>query len=278
MTAALSRPTTELVDTRALEPAERARLVEVERGRIRFVHPMFASAVYRSADPVARRRVHLALSEVVREPEEQARHLALASTVPDEAIAARLDEAAAMVAARGAPDAAAELVDLAIDSTPSSDVEAVAQRRVNGARDRLDAGDLGTAESMLRRALDENGDGPWRVRALRLLSQLHGRRSNFDDAARDGPRCARPRAGRRDAAHRDRSRRCVLLHEPGRLRLGTGARAPRRRRRRDDGWRPVGRGARRPHHLRVPRRPRARRVAAWLACCSWRIRRARPRS
>jgi DNA-binding CsgD family transcriptional regulator len=87
-----------------------------------------------------------------------------------------------VVAARGAPDGAAELVDLAIMATPPTDGEAVARRRIAGARYRLDGGDLAGAESMLRRALDENGDGGWRAGALRLLSQLHGRRSNFEDA------------------------------------------------------------------------------------------------
>jgi hypothetical protein len=67
--AALSRPTTDLVDVAALEPAEVARIVEVEHGRVRFLHPLFASAVYRSADPVARRRTHLELADVVHEPE-----------------------------------------------------------------------------------------------------------------------------------------------------------------------------------------------------------------
>jgi DNA-binding CsgD family transcriptional regulator len=180
--AALSRPTTDLVDVAALEPAEVARIVEVEHGRVRFLHPMFASAVYGSADPVARRRTHLELAGTVHEPEEQARHLALGSTAPDEAIAVRLDDAAMVVAARGAPDGAAELVDLAIGASPPGDGEAIARRRIASARYRLAGGDLAGAESMLRRALDENGVGEWRAGALRLLSQLHGRRSNFDDA------------------------------------------------------------------------------------------------
>jgi DNA-binding CsgD family transcriptional regulator len=180
--AALARPTAELVDVTVLEPAEAERIVAVEEGRVRFLHPMFASAVYRSVDSATRRRVHLELATLVQEPEEQARHLALGATAPDETIAARLDAAAEMVAARGAPDAAAELIDLAVQSSPSRDGDAIARRRIAGARFRFDAGDLAGAETMLRTALDDHGDGPWRAGALQLLGQLHGRRSNFADA------------------------------------------------------------------------------------------------
>jgi DNA-binding NarL/FixJ family response regulator len=180
--AALSRPTTRLVDARPLEPAEAAGIVELDRGRVRFVHPMFASAVYGSADPASRRRVHLHLAQAVAEPEEQALHLALAATAPDEVIAGRLDDAASIVAARGAPDAAAELVDLAIRSSDPAAVDAVSRRRVVGARYRLDAGDLAGAEAMLRQVIVEEGTGTTGADARRLLCLLHGRRSDFADA------------------------------------------------------------------------------------------------
>jgi hypothetical protein len=57
--AALSRPSTELVDPGSLEPAERAGLVSVEPdGAVSFGHPVFGSAVYAAAAPVQRRAVH----------------------------------------------------------------------------------------------------------------------------------------------------------------------------------------------------------------------------
>ena len=49
-----------------------------------------------------RRRVHRALAERVADPEEHARHLALAATGPDEQTAQALDRAAELVAGRGA--------------------------------------------------------------------------------------------------------------------------------------------------------------------------------
>ena len=77
--ATLARPDTEAIDPVDLAPAEEAGLVRVEAdGRIEFVHPLFASAVY-SAAPAARlREAHRAVADLARDPEERARHLALA--------------------------------------------------------------------------------------------------------------------------------------------------------------------------------------------------------
>src|SRR5204862_5979921 len=123
-----------LVDVDLLEAAEEIGIVAVRDGRVRFVHPVFATAVYRSVDQAARRRVHRELADVVTEPEERARHLALGSTGPDAAIAAKLDDAARVVAARGAPDAAAELIDLAVRLTPDGYEDEGTERRLAAAR------------------------------------------------------------------------------------------------------------------------------------------------
>ena len=98
----------------ALEEAERAGVVEGHGSVVRFAHPLFAAAVYSSAAPPVRRRVHSRLAEVVGGLEEQARHLALATDAVDEGTASRLQDAAREVAARGAPAAAAELVQHAL--------------------------------------------------------------------------------------------------------------------------------------------------------------------
>ena len=52
------------------------------------------------------------------DPEERARHLALAATGPDEAVADALEAAARRAEARGAPPAAAELYERAARLTP----------------------------------------------------------------------------------------------------------------------------------------------------------------
>ena len=82
--ATLARPDTQTIDPVELAPAEEAGLVRVEvDGRIEFVHPLFASAVY-SAAPAARlRETHRAVADLARDPEERALHLALAASGPD---------------------------------------------------------------------------------------------------------------------------------------------------------------------------------------------------
>ena len=75
-----------------LAPAERARLIVLERGgRIAFRHPLARAAVVELATPSERRRAHLVLAEVYPEhSNHHAWHLAEASIRPDERIAALL--------------------------------------------------------------------------------------------------------------------------------------------------------------------------------------------
>lgn len=120
--AALSRPTTGLVAEADLAAAEEADVVRIEPGgRVRFTHPLLASTVYERAPEDRRRELHRDLARRVDEPEERARHLALAATEPDEAVAAVLDEVAATAWARGASQAAADLLEQACRLTPDPD-------------------------------------------------------------------------------------------------------------------------------------------------------------
>src|SRR4029077_20265526 len=98
-------------------------------GVVRFSHPLVASAVYESAPAARRQRVHRALAERVFDPEERARHLALAATGPNEETARALDRAAELVGGRGAVAIAAELMGLAVRLTPPGDLDAVARRK-----------------------------------------------------------------------------------------------------------------------------------------------------
>ena len=140
--ASLARPTTALVDVDALGPAEEQGIVTVGGdGVVRFDHPLLASGVYESAAAGRRRRVHALLAESLADPEERARHLALAATGPDESTAEALDRATESVAARGAAEAAAELKELALRMTPPDDEAAVARRRYELAERLYFAGD-----------------------------------------------------------------------------------------------------------------------------------------
>jgi hypothetical protein len=108
--SALNQPTLELVeDGEAVEEAIAAGVVELDGDTIRFTHPLLASFHYASAPPRRRRDVHKGLAEVVREPEEQARHLGLAVEGTDDVVATALESASHRARERGALVAAAEL-------------------------------------------------------------------------------------------------------------------------------------------------------------------------
>jgi DNA-binding CsgD family transcriptional regulator len=164
-TASLARPDVSLVDERALAPAEEADLVRIDaRGRIAFVHPLFASAVYAAAPQARRREVHRVLAVEVADPEERARHLALSCDGPDGEAAGAVARAARRARLRGASDAAAELQELALQLTPPDDPQ-LDERRLELGEQLLLAGDFRRSNEVLR-ALAHAQDGDLRARAL----------------------------------------------------------------------------------------------------------------
>ncbi|MEO8510013.1 MAG: AAA family ATPase [Chloroflexota bacterium] len=185
--SALSQPTTALLGatlglerTRSgLAAARDAAVLATGDGPIRFAHPLLATEAYAALDEASRSEVHRHLARVVSEPEELARHLALASASPDAEVADALDMAATHAHARGAPDAAAELSELAAARTPDTD-PARAHRLAAAGRYRLMAGDVGHARRILERALDEP-DAKGGVARGELLFQLAGVRQLMDD-------------------------------------------------------------------------------------------------
>jgi hypothetical protein len=117
--ALAERPTAELVADvhgdrsealAALELAAQDGVVVLEGPRVRFAHPLFASVCHAQAAIWRRQAVHRALAEVVGDPEERARHLALAAEAPEAFVASELEAAAQHAAARGATAAADGLV------------------------------------------------------------------------------------------------------------------------------------------------------------------------
>jgi DNA-binding CsgD family transcriptional regulator len=183
LAAVVSEPDRRSVDIEALAPAEEAGIVTVDAtGRISFAHPLFASAAYESVPAARRRELHRRAAELVSEPEERARQLALAAPGPDPAVAEQLDAGAAAAAARGASDAAADLAGLASRLTLPDDADARARRLLAAARFGLDAGDLDRAESQTQEVLAGAPSDSLRGRALWLASDLAARRSNFGEA------------------------------------------------------------------------------------------------
>ena len=170
--AALAEPTLDLVEEELLEPAFADGVLALEHGRIRFAHPLLAAVAYQRVGPRARRVLHRRLGELVRDPEQRARHLALGADGADAAVAATLDEAAARAQARGAPETAAELAEHAITLTPPEDREGAAVRGAKAAEYETLAGDDRWARALLEEALAGDPAGPARARVLQGLGMI----------------------------------------------------------------------------------------------------------
>ena len=183
LAAVVSGPDRANMDIEALAPAEEAGIVTVDAaGRIEFTHPLFAAAAYESVPPARRRELHRRAAELVAEPEERARQLALASVGPDPAVAGQLDLGAASAATRGAFEAAADLAELASRLTPPGAVADVSRRLLAAARYQFDAGDLDRADELAGQLLAAVPSGALHARALWLRSDVSARRSDFAEA------------------------------------------------------------------------------------------------
>ena len=180
--AALSQPVLDVLEAAfgrgaaaAIAQARDAGVVRIDEGRIRLVDPLLASALYTSAPEGRLRALHSRLAVLAVDPEEQARHLALAAVGPDAEVASKLDEAAVLAEARGAPAAAADLAERALSLTPVELVEEVLRRTVVAAEYRHEAGDALRAAHLFDSAVAAAAPGPARARALMMLGQI-----NFD--------------------------------------------------------------------------------------------------
>jgi DNA-binding CsgD family transcriptional regulator/tetratricopeptide (TPR) repeat protein len=153
-----------------LDSAVRADIVELEGERIRFTHPLLASTHYASASASKRRQLHRALADVLEDEEERARHLALSAEAPDRQIAFALEQAANVASARGAPEAAALLLEDAARLTPIDVVEARWSRRIAAAERHFRGGNAARARELLEMLVPELPEGPVRARALAQLA------------------------------------------------------------------------------------------------------------
>jgi len=178
----LARPTVALLE-RAVEPADvdaalaelvAGELIRVEGSDIRPSHPLIASVALARTMPRARRSLHRRLATVVEDVEERARHLALATDGPNEAVAGTLEAAAQVAAQRGATEAAAELAEMALTATPSGETSAAARRQTAVAAHLLAAGSTEQARAAAIRATELLPPGPARVDPLILLAKIEG--------------------------------------------------------------------------------------------------------
>jgi len=182
--ASVAAPTVDLLarvnDTTAerivelLEGVETDGIVGIDGNRVRFSHPLLARGVYTDAPPASRRAMHRALAAIEVEPELKARHLALATASSDDTTLKALDAAADAARGRGAPAAAAELLDLAIGLGGDKP-----WRRIRAAGDHFQAGSTDHAESLLTPIVDQLRPGMLRGIALNLLAAIRIYDNNF---------------------------------------------------------------------------------------------------
>jgi DNA-binding CsgD family transcriptional regulator len=187
LTAAASQPTASLIsqaigDTdadRDIEAALDEGVIEASEGRIRPTHPLLATVRYSVASGAERRQAHRRLAVVSVDQEERARHLALAAEKPDEDVAAELEAATRQASRRGAPDAAAELADLARELTPADRPEDRIHRTIHAGQFAFEAGGIDKAAACLEEAVASTPAGPLRAEALLYLARV---RYHSDDA------------------------------------------------------------------------------------------------
>lgn len=147
-----------------LADAEARGIIVVDGARVRFSHPLLAHGVYRAASPAARREMHCRLATLVDHAELKARHLALSGAPGDAEMLSALDVAAVAAQRRGAPAAAAEFVELAVDLGGDT-----LQRRMMLGALHFSAGDADRARSVLGDVVASGPPGDVRARALFLL-------------------------------------------------------------------------------------------------------------
>lgn len=174
--AAAAQPSLALVKAldaeEALAHAERHGVLIVDGIRLRFAHPLLAAAAYETATSAERRAAHRRLAALVDDPEQHARHLALAATGPDERIAAALDAASDAAFARGARGVAAELAEQGLELTPLHARGAMHVRRLTAARRRRTFGDSARARVLLQLALEDSPTEHDRAEPLWQLAAL----------------------------------------------------------------------------------------------------------
>jgi DNA-binding CsgD family transcriptional regulator len=153
----------------ALQAAAVEGVVEINGVRVRFTHPLLASAIYSGVAPWRRREAHRKLSLIAPNAEERARHRALSADGPDEEAAAGLAQAAQAAAA---PGAAAELAELAVARTPVELASARRRRRLDTAEYLFRAGDTTRARRGLEALAQDMPGGGERAETLLVLARL----------------------------------------------------------------------------------------------------------
>lgn len=177
LAAATQKPTAQLVEkagggTSGLAEAVDEGMLDLSGERLVFAHPLLASVAYSSATPWDRREAHRRLAQASGDALERARHLALATDQPDEAIAAELDAAALRAYRIGAPAVAADLAGHSCRLTPAEHGDEVLARTARSAEYHLAAGDSVRGRALLEHVVAASPPGPERAALLLLLGRV----------------------------------------------------------------------------------------------------------
>jgi DNA-binding CsgD family transcriptional regulator len=141
--------------------------------RVRASHPLLAAAALEHTWPVEREAVHLELSNALDDPVRAARHLALATAVPDPEPALMVSRAAGIARRRGAARDAVDLAEHALRLTPDGDPERV-ERILSLGEYLLGHGDFDRMQALLEPELEQLPEGAARARAHMLLAPPAG--------------------------------------------------------------------------------------------------------
>ena len=153
-------------DMAGLDRAVAIGILADEDGLIRFSHPLLAAAAYERLPPGRRLELHRRAAAASITIEDRARHLALATTEPDEAVATVLDAAARSARLRGAPETAVEFGALARRLTPLHDAVGGARRAMDQVDDLFVAADEAAARVLVDEVLADEPTGVILARAL----------------------------------------------------------------------------------------------------------------
>ncbi len=194
------------LDGRALEPAERDRLVSVADGCVVFCHPLVRSAIYHGATFSERQAVHEALADAQDEgsADRRAWHRAAAVVGPNEEIAGDLEASAERAARRGGHAAASAALERAAGLSAD---ETLRTRRLLAAADAAWlAGKTERARALVADA-GRHAPAELEVEVTKLQGRIDVRTGSFDEA------CAALLSAARGLAETDPATAMRLLAE-----------------------------------------------------------------
>jgi DNA-binding CsgD family transcriptional regulator len=216
--ALLRAPTVPLLQALSREPqrvagrldrAVAANVIEISAEMVRFSHPLLAEAMASMTGPHRRARLHADLARLVDDPEQRARHLALSNSVPSADTADQIATGARTALERGAPAAAAELLEIAVALTPAGQQSNRWRRIIEAARAHKAAGLPAVGRGLLENCLAEIPAGLPRADALVALAELSN--DDFETADRALAQAlthAHTDDERLSAIHRERAYAC----------------------------------------------------------------------